>query len=153
MILDYYLLISAFLASVIAQISKPFIQFARTRTWDWRLLLDSGGFPSSHSALVSALTVGLGMCYGTRSPYFAIACVFSAVICYDAANVRYYAGQNIQITRQLIKDMEIYTNSKLDDPIYSEKLKIVLGHKWTEVFGGVLLGIIISGGLGLWLGL
>ena len=67
------------------------------------------------------------------------------IICYDAANVRYYAGQNIKITRQLIEDIQELTKTKLTDPIYLTKIKNVLGHTWVEVIGGVIHGLVIAG--------
>ncbi|MCI5773537.1 MAG: divergent PAP2 family protein, partial [Erysipelotrichaceae bacterium] len=69
---------------------------------------------------------------------------FSVVIIYDAANVRYYSGVNIRIVKQLIKDLKEQTNVDLSDPVYLEKTKDVLGHRWVEVFGGILLGIIVA---------
>ena len=63
---------------------------------------------------------------------------------YDAANVRYYAGRNIQITQQLIRDIQTLTTVKLDDPIYLLKVKEVLGHQWFEVFCGVVLGLLVA---------
>ena len=60
-------------------------------------------------------------------------------------NVRYYAGQNIQITQQLIKDISELSQIKLDDPIYFTKMKDVLGHKGFEVLGGIILGLIVAG--------
>jgi hypothetical protein len=59
--------------------------------------------------------------------------------------VRYYAGQNIKITQQLIRDVQLLTQVQLNDPIYLVKVKEVLGHKWTEVFGGILVGLIMAG--------
>lgn len=42
------------------------------------------------------------------------------------------------------KSIQESTDIKLDDPIYTIKLKEVLGHKWIEVFGGIILGVIIT---------
>ena len=47
--------------------------------------------------------------------------------------------------RDRIKDIQILTQTRLDDPIYLTKVKEVLGHKWIEVFGGIILGLIIAG--------
>ena len=73
-----------------------------------------------------------------------ITCVFSFIVIYDAANVRYYAGRNIQLTKQLISDLETLKGLKFNDPIYHEKIKSVLGHKFIEILGGILLGILVS---------
>lgn len=81
---------------------------------------------------------------GFDSALFAITCVFSFIVIYDAANVRYYAGRNIQLTKQLISDLETLKGLKFNDPIYHEKIKSVLGHKFIEILGGILLGILVS---------
>ena len=136
---------AAIVANLTAQLLKPVIRYIRTRDWDWHLALESGGFPRSHTSTVAALTLAVGITDNFSSTLFAVTLMFSLIVAYDAANVRYYAGQNIRITQQLIKDIQILTQTRLDDPIYLTKVKEVLGHKWIEVFGGIILGLIIAG--------
>ena len=134
---------AAIVANLTAQLLKPVIRYIRTRDWDWHLALESGGFPSSHSSTVTALSISIGLSEGFDSALFAITCVFSFIVVYDAANVRYYAGKNIQLTKQLISDLEEMKGLKFSDPIYQERLKSVLGHKYVEVIGGIVLGAIL----------
>ena len=63
---------------------------------------------------------------------------------YDAVNVRYYAGKNIQLTKQLVSDLEKINQTTFDNPIYHEKIKTVLGHKLIEVICGIGLGLIVA---------
>lgn len=140
----FYPIISAIVANVLAQALKPLFYFIRTGEKDWGLLFDSGGFPSSHTSLVTGLTFSYGFLSNFQSEYFFICLVFSLTIIYDAANVRYYAGRNIKMTKQLVQDIEILTKTTLDNPVYREKIKEVLGHKWVEVVGGLLLGFITA---------
>lgn len=139
----YYALISALLANIFAQTLKPVFHYLRTGEKNLGMIFESGGFPSSHTSMVVALTFALAYKEGFDSNAFFISAVFSLITIYDAANVRYYAGQNIAITRQLIKDFESLTQKKLSDPLYLMKFKTVLGHKWIEVFGGFLLGVLV----------
>jgi len=132
-------------ACIIAQGLKPILKYLNTKEWTTHLMFESGGFPSSHAAIVTALCLSVGLQDSFSSTVFAVVLMFGLIVAYDAANVRYYAGQNIQITQQLIKDIQILTEIKLDDPIYLSKVKEVLGHKWFEVIGGGLLGLIIAG--------
>ncbi len=132
------------LANVIAQILKPIFLYLKTKRFDIHQTIASGGFPSSHASTVTALSTAIGLQQGFESAYFAITAVFSAIVIYDAVNVRYYAGRNIQLTKQLIHDIEQSTNVKFSDPIYHEKIKSVLGHKFIEAIGGILLGVIIA---------
>ena len=140
-----YPLVVSLLANVIAQVLKPIVLYMRTQKFDVHQCIASGGFPSSHTSTVAALTLAVGITDNFSSTLFAVTLMFSLIVAYDAANVRYYAGQNIRITQQLIKDIQILTQTRLDDPIYLTKVKEVLGHKWIEVFGGIILGLIIAG--------
>lgn len=139
-----YPICAALLANVIAQVMKPFFLYFRTKKFDVHQTIASGGFPSSHSSTVMALSTSIGLQQGFESPFFAIAIVFSLIVIYDAVNVRYYAGRNIQLTKQLIMDLEEMSKLKFSDPIYHEKIKSVLGHKFIEAIGGILLGILVA---------
>lgn len=139
-----YPICAALLANILAQVFKPFFLYFRTRKFDVYQTVASGGFPSSHSSTVTALSCSIGFQQGFESPYFAISAVFSLIVIYDSVNVRYYAGKNIQLTKQLIADLEDMSKLKFSDPIYHEKIKSVLGHKFIEAIGGIVLGIIIA---------
>ena len=52
--------------------------------------------------------------------------------------------ENIKMTKALIQDFEALTQVKLDNPVYRQKIKDVLGHKWVEVIGGFLVGFITA---------
>jgi hypothetical protein len=136
-------LVSALLANLVAQWLKLFIYYYRTGKWDMHWVLMSGGFPSSHSATVTALTLCVGMEEGLNSTIFAVTLIFALIVMYDACHVRYYSGKNIELTQQLIKDLKDMTGLTFSDPIYQEKLKTILGHKVVEVVGGVVVGLII----------
>lgn len=145
MFTNMYIFWSALLAAILAQLLKPVIYyFFIEKKWDWLLIKASGGFPSSHSAMVSALALSVGLQEGFTSTFFAITLTFACIVVYDAANVRFYSGQNAKITQQLVKDLKEEHPNDFTDPIYSIKLKLVLGHKWAEVFGGVIFGLIIA---------
>ncbi len=135
---------AAITANLIAQALKPILLYLHLGEWKPSLATDSGGFPSSHTSTVTALCLSIGIQERFSSSLFAVTLIFGLIVAYDAANVRYYAGQNIQITQQLIKDIQILTQTKLDDPIYLLKVKEVLGHKWIEVIGGVAVGLTVA---------
>ena len=135
---------AALIANIVAQALKPLFYYLRTKQWKPILFIESGGFPSSHTSTVTALTLAVGIQERFSSTIFAVTLMFGLIVAYDAANVRYYAGQNIRITQQLIKDIQELTKTKLDDPIYLLKIKEVLGHKWTEVIGGFVVGVVLA---------
>ena len=100
--------------------------------------------PSSHTAMVTALALSVGLQERFSSTIFAVTLALACIVIYDAANVRYYSGQNIKVTQQLVKDVQEELNTEFTDPIYKIKLKDVLGHKWLEVIAGGILGAFIA---------
>lgn len=144
MIRSMYPFWSALISAILAQVLKPILYYVVKRQWKWKLLKDSGGFPSSHSALVSALALSVGLQEAFKSTIFAVALSLAVIVVYDAANVRYYTGQNIRMTKQLAQDVQEQLNVDFEDPIYDAKIKEVLGHRWFEVIGGIILGCVIA---------
>lgn len=138
-----YPLVTALLSNILAQVGKTVVYYYRTGKWDLHWVIASGGFPSSNSSTVTALSLSIGIQEGFDSAIFAVTTIFSFIVMYDACHVRYYSGKNIELTQQLVKDLREMTGLCFDDPIYQEKLKNVLGHKFVEVIGGFVVGLIV----------
>jgi len=134
----------ALIACVMAQLLKPICHWFIHKEWDISHMFEAGGMPSSHVSAVSALCIAVGFLEKFSSTIFAVTLTFSLVIAFDAANVRYYAGQNIKLTKQLIDDLSELGQLKPTDPIYNKKMKDVLGHTYIEVLGGMILGVAVS---------
>ena len=143
---SFYQILAAVIANFIAQFLKPFTRYFRKGEFDIKRVFSSGGTPSSHTAAVSALTVAVGLTEGLDSSLFAITFVLALITTYDAINVRYYAGKNIEVTKALIGELKsAKIGEKLfQDPIFASKMKEVLGHKVSEAFYGFLLGAGIA---------
>ena len=129
---------TAVLAWFVAQLLKILIDYTKTKKIDATLLYGTGGMPSSHTAFVCAMTTAVGLYNGFDTSLFALCCVFSLVIMYDAAGVRRAAGKQAAIINQLVEVIE-NTGIKMD-----QKLKELLGHSPIEVAAGAVLGILIS---------
>lgn len=138
-----YPLVTALLSNILAQVLKTVVYYYRTGKWDFHWVIASGGFPSSHSSTVTALSLSIGIQEGFDSAIFAVTTIFSFIVMYDSCHVRYYSGKNIELTQQLVKDLREMTGLHFDDPIYQEKLKNVLGHKFVEVIGGFVVGLAV----------
>lgn len=136
-------IMSSLICCVIAQVAKAVYCYFKTGVFDLAWCFASGGFPSSHSSTVTALAMTIGIQEGFHTAIFAIAAVLAVIVMYDACHVRYYSGKNIELTQQLIKDIEKMTDIEFIEPIYQEKLKNVLGHKFIEVIGGIIIGLVI----------
>ncbi|MDR2431847.1 MAG: divergent PAP2 family protein [Candidatus Margulisbacteria bacterium] len=128
----------AFLAMLLAQVLKIFFYYLRHRKINFRVFVQPSGMPSSHTAMVMALTASVGYVSGWRSNTFAIALVFAVIVMYDAAGVRRAAGKQARILNMLMEDL--FTKKKINEM----RLKELLGHTPLEVFFGALLGIFIA---------
>jgi len=133
------ILISAVTAWLIAQVLKVIINFTIHRTFDIGILISSGGFPSSHSATVSAVALGVGKYYGWDSPIFAVAAIFGMIVMYDAAGVRRAAGKQAEVINQLVAGLYNQMSN-----LSQERLKELIGHTPFEVFAGAIVGIVVG---------
>lgn len=140
--LKWFPMMSALLANLLAQVSKIIFYRIKTGKWDWHWVLMSGGFPSSHSSTVTALTLCIGLQTGFSGNLFAITFIFSLIVMYDACHVRYYCGKGIEMTLALVRDLEEAGIIEMGSPEYHQKMKTILGHKVSEVLGGVIVGLI-----------
>lgn len=129
----------ALLAWFLAQLIKVVLDLVLLRRFDVQRFVSSGGMPSSHSSMVVACTVAIGKLYGTADPVFALAVVFSAVVMYDACNVRRSAGDTARLVNQLLAHIE-----RLTAEDFAEDLKEVMGHTPLQVLMGALLGVAVG---------
>lgn len=143
-LLENHVLISALIAWALAQLVKPPLYYFLNRQWSWGPLFSPGGMPSSHSALVVATTVGIGLHDGFHTPVFALACGITMVVLYDAAGVRRQAGIHAQKINVLINEL------LQGHPVSEKQLREVLGHTPLEVVGGTIWGILVSVAYWLW---
>lgn len=125
------------LASSLAQFLKPFTYYLRTRELNWSMLAATGGMPSSHASLVSALAIGVGLREGFDSMFFAMSVVLAVIVVYDAQGVRHEAGEHARFINYLIAEL------LKGHPIQRIRLQEVLGHSRGEVVAGVLFGVTI----------
>jgi hypothetical protein len=137
-LLDNRVLIGTLVAWLIAQGLKPPVEYLRTHEWKWRVMLNAGGMPSSHSALMVGATHGIGLFMGYDSALFALAVAITMIVIYDAAGVRRQAG--IHAERINILFEELLKGHMWDQ----NELREVLGHTPLEVLGGILLGLVVA---------
>ena len=124
------------LAWFLAQLIKVMLDLVLLGRLDVRRFFSSGGMPSSHSALVVACTAAIGKLTGVQGPLFALAVILSAVVMYDACNVRRSAGDTARLVNKILEHMEQLTAEDLAD-----NLKEVMGHTPLQVLMGALLGL------------
>ncbi len=136
-LLNTYLQI-AFVSWFIAQLLKVIITFIIFKKIDIKRMWGSGGFPSSHTSSVVALTTAIGIIDGFATNLFAISLVFSMVVMYDASGVRRAVGKQAKIINTML--LNISEKKSVDN----KALKELIGHTPFEVIGGALLGIVVA---------
>ncbi len=137
-ILKNYPLISALTAMILGQLFKIPYYWIIDRKFNWRRMFESGGMPSAHSALASALTVAVGIKSGFSSAPFAISVAFACIVMYDAGGVRRATGKQSLLLNRIIEDL--YKSGRIS----SEKLHEFTGHTPLEIIAGLFFGIAIA---------
>lgn len=130
--------IAALVAGLTAQVLKVVIELIRTRRLNLLRFFDNGGMPSSHTALVTALTIGVGRDAGIDSPLFAVTLLFSLYFVFEAAGLRMEVGNQARTLNELVD--ELRQTHHLD----RDRLKELVGHTWGEVFGGFVYGALVA---------
>ncbi len=135
-----YMLMSAVVAWLSAQIIKIFTGAFQNRKMSLKtLLFSSGGMPSSHAAAVVALAISAGLSQGFGSPVFAVCGIFSIIVMIDASGVRYETGKQSQVINKMVE--ELFSG---DMDMLNIGLKELVGHTPFQVFMGFLLGIAVA---------
>lgn len=140
LILSNAALVAPMVAWILAQALKFLVDLATHGRPDFTRLVNPGGMPSSHSSLVSCMSVTVGRISGWGSPLFAIASVLSLIVLYDAAGIRRAAGKQAKIVNKMVDDL--YKKHRVPE----ERLRELLGHTPLEVFAGVALGTAVAFG-------
>ncbi|WP_017472333.1 divergent PAP2 family protein [Amphibacillus jilinensis] len=142
-------LVVALFAILFAQGVKVPIHYIATKEFKPGLAFSTGGMPSSHSAAVAAVTTGVGIEHGVASGIFAVSCIFSIIIMFDATGIRRQAGEQAIVLNMLVKDFQYFVDeakdwSKKKQFEKKQELKELLGHQPIEVFFGGLTGIALA---------
>lgn len=133
-----YVLIAALIAWAIAQALKVPVEYLQTHKWNWALLWEAGGMPSSHSALVVAAAHAIGLSVGFDSALFALGFVICMVVVYDATGIRRQAGIHAELINAMINDLAA------GNPLKQKQLAEVLGHTPAQAVGGIALGLLVA---------
>jgi acid phosphatase family membrane protein YuiD len=131
-------LVAVMLGWFIAQALKIPTEYLRSRRWLWTMFFASGGMPSSHTALMVAGTLAIGLYHGFDNPLFGLAVGVTMIIAHDASGVRRQAGIHAERINLLFEEL-------LKGHMWDEnELKEVIGHTPLEVVGGIILGLLVA---------
>jgi len=121
----------------IAQLLKVIIILIQKKQLDLGYLVGSGGMPSSHSALVSALATSVALIQGLGSVAFGISAMLALVVMSDALGVRRSVGQQSVVLNRILREL------RFRRPIAE------LGHDLREFIGHTQFQVIVGGSLGI----
>lgn len=136
-----------FLAAVsswfLSQFIKTFIGFCASSVRTLPVFLDlmiwrTGGMPSSHTALVTALTTSIGFKQGVSSDLFIFSFFSAIIVIRDAMGVRRSSGIQAKTLNEV--------GAKLAEAmqVSFKPVKEIQGHTPVEVFAGIIVGILIG---------
>ncbi len=137
-IVEYKYIVVPFCVWFFIQLFKLITEIIKTKKFNFKKIMQAGGMPSSHTAVVVSLTTMVGKSEGITSPIFGVALIFAFIVMYDAAGVRRAAGKQAELLNKIVN------TPGLTGVEVSEKLVEVLGHTPVQVFVGALIGIIVG---------
>lgn len=136
------LIVVSIFSMLLAQFLKIPIGYIIDRKLNFKRIFETGGMPSSHSAFIVSLTVGIARVNGVNSSIFALSFVMACIIMYDAMGIRRAAGQHAKLLNIILSSDNQNESKKFGLP--QIKLKELLGHTPFEVLGGILLGLLMG---------
>ncbi|MDD2297548.1 MAG: divergent PAP2 family protein [Sphaerochaetaceae bacterium] len=132
-------LVAALIAAFITQFLKPFLLWPFEKKFHAELFISTGGMPSSHTAMVVALSTSILIIEGVQSLAFAIALTFSLIVIHDAMGIRRAAGKQAEVINEWSR---ILTQIHEAGQFNPENLKTMLGHSFMQVLGGTVIGLL-----------
>jgi len=136
-ILDNAVLAWGLAACGLAQISKLLFELIFKQRWRPSVLIETGGMPSSHSALVTGTAAGVGLQLGFDDPLFALASTIAFIVMYDASGIRRSAGLTAERVNQISQSFSNQSSTEVS-------LKESLGHTKIEVLVGSIFGPTVA---------
>lgn len=137
-ILGNQMLVAPIVAWMLAQIIKTAIDSLRRHKLNLKMIVNPGGMPSAHSALVAGLATATALSHGVDSPLFAMTVVLAMIVMYDAAGVRQAVDRQSEILTHILTHVP-RTPDDLD-----RFLMGLVGHTRVQVVAGALLGIAVA---------
>lgn len=147
-LLENPVFLASFTSWFLAQLIKAIIVLLRVSGKSSReiaatLLWKTGGMPSSHSSLVSALAVSVAFREGISSTLFIVTFCLALIVMRDSLGVRRSSGMQAKSLNQLGRSVAERVE------VEYHPVKEIQGHSPLEVLVGSLLGLIIGAAFAL----
>jgi len=136
---------SVVLAWFLTQALKVLVTSSKEKKLRMHRIIEPGGMPSSHAAMVIALLTGVGVKEGVSSTLFIVTLIFSLTIIYEAIGVRKEVEEQAEILNKIMKNLskEKTGTSSLNLKMH-KSLRETLGHSPLEVLVGGVIGFLIA---------
>ncbi len=142
-------LLIAIAIQLICQFFKVILYSLRDKKFNFRYFFSPGGFPSAHSAFVSALSTGVGINAGFNSEIFAVSFVFSAIVIYDAFRLRKTVELHSMALNSLFNWLKSNSIGSLkrdnadNNDVFWLKVRFpeMVGHSLAEIIAGIIVGV------------
>lgn len=123
-------LLDPFLAWLCAGLLKFFVNSVMARRFAFGKI-GYGGFPSNHSAITCSMVFLIAFREGVEHPAFGVALTLCFIVVLDAASLRREIGKHAAFLNLLSSPDSI-------------KLRERMGHTKIEIFGGVIVGLLVA---------
>ena len=123
-----------------AQLLKVLIVLVQRKQIDLRYFITSGGMPSAHSAIVTALATSVAMVEGFGSIAFGITIILALIVMYDAAGVRRSVGKQSVVLNRIVKELR----DRRPIAELEHNLREFIGHTPVQVIVGAILGVAVA---------
>lgn len=94
-----------------------------------------GGFPSTHTSLLSSVVFLVGFEHGFRSSIFSFALGTLMILIIDAHGLRRKVGEQAAIINRLQEKVLGQNNVQIREK---------MGHSWLEIAGGLCIGLLLA---------
>lgn len=99
--------------------------------------IGTGGFPSTHTTVITTPTVLIGLNEGFTSPVFGLAVAVMIIVVMNATGLRREVSKHAAAINKIAEK-----NNNCKNTFW--KLRESIGHSYIEIIGGLILGIILS---------
>jgi acid phosphatase family membrane protein YuiD len=130
--LDYKYVATPILAWFVAGTVKFIVNYIRFRK-EAVNLIGNGGFPSTHTTVISSTVFFIGLSEGIAAPIFGLGVAVLMITIFDAMGLRRAVGKQASMINQYMS---------------TDKTAVLLrerqGHTPVEVLGGLMIGFLLA---------
>ncbi|SFM11086.1 divergent PAP2 family protein [Pelosinus propionicus] len=130
--MDYRYAVLPVIAWFVAGTVKFIVNYIRFRR-EAVTLIGNGGFPSTHTTVISSTVFFIGLSEGINQPVFSLGIAVLMITIFDAMGIRRALGKQAAMINQHIGPHQI-----------AKPLRERQGHTPFEVLGGLIVGFVLA---------